>query len=202
MLNLSVGGYGLVQRAELLRREVFRYEPDLVILSLYTSEENRLLNHLTHEMRQDPVETPFLQQLARRAGVTPEMSRPAARQALQPFSYEVIAWALQDISEQAASHGVPLIGLTMRTIQDLESDPAEVEAILDRLRQLARDAAIPVVHLDNAYQEYSLDEIRLAPWDHHLGVLGHQLIAQGIHRVLVENESTLSLALELTKQIE
>ena len=190
ILNLSVGGYGLVQRAELLRREAFRYQPDLIVLTLYTTEENRLLNHLAYVVHEGIPAPPFLEDLLAQAGVAPGMGRSAARQALRPHADEVMRSALRQARRDSAAQGVPLIAVTVPTAQDLGNDPADVAAALGRLSRLAREVSVQVLDLGNVYAGHSGEEVRLAPWDGHANALGHKLLAAGFYGLLT-SDSTL-----------
>jgi hypothetical protein len=94
--------------------------------------------------------------------VAPGERRAAARQKLQLHTEEVMRWALAGIAAEAAGLAAPLVAVTVRTAQDLEDDPAAVEASFAMLRRLAAEAGVPVIELGGIYGDRAADELRLS----------------------------------------
>ncbi len=108
-----------------------------------------------------------------------------------------LSWraSIEEIVDAARARGAEPVWLFLPTIAMIgnEFDTSE-------LATLARDAGFAVVELDGVYQGHEAVELRLAPWDLHPNVLGHQLIANRLYNELAERPQTARPGLSQVKK--
>src|SRR5262249_47044560 len=114
ILNLSVGGYSILQRLLRLEQEGFEYQPDAAVLCTAAVDQEFLVNHLRKALAfgfvppsgyREP-----LNQIAHNAGVDGKMPGVIIDRRLQPYVAEINAWAFRRFAEQCRQRGVrPLV---------------------------------------------------------------------------------------------
>jgi len=207
ILNCSVGGYGMVQRTLLLEQKVMQFRPNVVLLTVYPTEETRLLNHLVNMTIAERITEPFLRDLVERAGATPTMTKEALREKLRPFGDEIVDWCFRQCAATCRAQDTPLFCIFLTTAGEPHMAGSGThrpagrssgdEQYLDRLWRLAADASIPSLRLshDELYGGYDHAELELAPWDFHMNTTGHQVVADGLCRLFRNNEAMLHFGL-------
>jgi hypothetical protein len=75
--------------------------------------------------------------------------------------------------------------------QDWSSEAGQRE--IPTTLELAEKAGFEVLVLDNAYEGYSREDVRLAAWDEHPNSLGHRLIAEALFAALIEDPGIIGL---------
>lgn len=108
------------------------------------------------------------------------------RKRLDPVTDAVTRWSFEKIAAACREQGVKLIGIyipTTREIGDIHQDR------FDQLSRWALAAGYDAVwSLEGAYGEHDEASIQLAPWDQHLNVTGHRLVADRLYEVMMENK--------------
>ena len=137
---------------------------------------------------------PFLEEALERAGYQAGVSLPS-EDALADQTDAVLERIYQEIADAARARGAEPVWLFLPTIAMIgnEFDTSE-------LATLARDAGFAVVALDGVYQGHEAVELRLAPWDLHPNVLGHQLIANRLYKELAERPQAARPGLQQVKK--
>jgi len=185
VLNFSVGGYSLVHKAMLVDTKIGAFSPDLILLTIYSTEELRLLTHMANMVSAGrKVPYPPLEEVLHRAGVLPTMERDEIRERIEPYAYEIMGWTLRYMFATSQELDLPMLALFVPIVDDFES--ATNRERHQRLRRLALDAGLDVASLDGVYGDTDRSELQVAPWDHHLSVRGHRLVADGLYQLLRE----------------
>jgi D-alanyl-lipoteichoic acid acyltransferase DltB (MBOAT superfamily) len=187
VLNHSVGGYSMIHKGLVVEHDVGRFGPDLVLLTVYSTEEIRLLNHLVRVVEADtPIAYPELAAIIERSGAKPWMEVPQLREALRPYLPEVFAWSFQKIKADCEERGLRLEVVFLPTTTD--ADRSRAKARLHQLFNLAVSAGLTPVQIEDVYGEHEMSEVQLSMTDSHLNVLGNRLFADRILEALMNSE--------------
>jgi len=190
VLNLSVGGYGVLHYLLQTERRVFDFEPDAVFYAIHSTEERRLAAHIKDLVRGGwQIPYPFLRNVIEESGVSTAMTDEEIRLALLPHLDSVIEWSLQEIAERCRERDLVPVWLFIPTTDEEESVMA---GRFETLKGMAVDAGFALVVLEDVYGDHSLKELQLAPWDRHPNELGHRLIADSFYKALQQNRDALS----------
>ena len=193
VLNLSVAGYSMIHKAMVGDEHVEEFAPDLVIQTVYSSEERRLLNHLIRAVEQElPIPFPELQESVRRSGARSWMRTQEIASRLEPHVYDVIEWSFGKLKQDAQESGIPLVLLFVPATTD-EDDVAALTK-MEELWRRAVNVGIEPARLGDVYGGYEAAEIRLAAWDSHPNILGHRLLADAVYRFLRDREPQIASA--------
>jgi hypothetical protein len=112
------------------------------------------------------------------------MDEASAIRALNPYGSKILATIYGYIAQTARSAGaVPVwIFLPQVTSGAWEEETPETVAI-------ARAAGFVVIDLEDIYRPYDYHNLRVAAWDDHPNVLGHQVIADRLYDELMSRRS-------------
>lgn len=193
ILNFSVYAYGMVHRAIITETKLSQFDPDMVIVPVYSSEDDRLLRHMTLTVENNlPIPYPDLREIVERAGVSPWMGQDWIRERLRPYVGDILEWSFRKIKADCERHGWRLVILFLPATTD--KDDKHAKDRLGRLRKFAVDAGVEPVRLENIYGNYKMSELKVAPpWDTHPNALGHKLIASKLYEFLLQHEIGSSL---------
>ena len=186
VMNMSVGGYSLLHNAMLMEDRVRQFEPDHILLAIHTSEARRMETHLRNliEQRVDVSDYPEVERVLMATGIEPDrMPRSQMRARIAPFADEVIAWSLARIAQLSLEQGIQPTAVFVPLTE--ETDGMDNERF-ELFSGMLSDNGFRLINLDGAFIGRSSDEVQLAPWDTHLGPLGHELLAQELHDPLAE----------------
>jgi len=188
ILNMSVGGHGVVQRVFRLEQEGFEFQPDAVMLSVAATDQQFLLQHLRKVLilgiDPPPGYREFLQGIARKAGVHGRMPAEMIERRLRPHITEIYDWVFHRFAEQCAQRGV-------RPLVIYRPAPVDFEGLegagRKELVRAARASGLEVIDLSSAFDSVTdRDQLVLAKWDQHTTVLGHQLLAEKLYDGLIQ----------------
>jgi D-alanyl-lipoteichoic acid acyltransferase DltB (MBOAT superfamily) len=196
VLNFSVSGYSMIHKAIIAEDRVAPFDPDLVLLTVYSTEQRRLLSHLVRIVERE-VSIPYsdLQRILARSGVRSGMESRQIRERLEPHVSDVIEWSFAKIKADCAARGLRIALLALPTTTDDGSDSAQKD--LDRIVERAVRAGIEPLRLaPTIYGGREMKDLQLSLRDSHLNVLGNTLFAHALlellrkpeHRLLVPDE--------------
>jgi hypothetical protein len=187
ILNFSVYAYSTVHRVIVMETKLSPFDPDMVIVPVYSSEDDRLLNLITSAVENNiPIPYSDLQDIIERAGVRPWMGQDWNRERLWPYVGDILEWSFRKIKANSEKQGWRLVVLFLPTTTD--EDDRHAEERLGRLWKSAVDAGLEPVRLENIYGNYKMSEIKVAPpWDTHPNAIGHQLIAKKLYEFLLQH---------------
>ena len=190
ILNFSVGGYSIVQKSLVAENKIVSFQPDLVIVTIYSGDYERLEIHLSEIVQGNvPIPYPALRAIIERCHVHPGMNSKQIRQSLQPCLPDAAEWAFVKLKSDCMKHGFPLMVVFMPSTKDMRTKGAgeSLSSLWDR----ALRAGLQPERVDNIFANYKMEEVEIAPWDSHPGVLGHRLLADGLCRLLLNKKTEM-----------
>ena len=191
VLNFAVGGYSPVQNVAVAQQKMTEFAPDVVLYTMYSTEERRMLMQMENIVQQNrSLPYSYLTDLIDKSGARPEMPKEEIRALLDPHAKDLLAWSFGEIARASRDLGVEPIALMMPTTRELDGIDSEWK---DILTTITRDAGFTVLSLDDAYAPFERTDVELAPWDQHPSVLGHQLVARRIYRAIQERPELFRL---------
>ncbi len=177
-LNFAVPGYTVVQQLALLDRKVLDFEPDAMWFVAHPDESLDIVNHLVKMVRAGvAMPYPELDEVLRRAEVTPDLSEAEATRRLQPFHQELLAWVYRQMVARCRERGIRPVWIYLpatRTVQP--------EAMRETVLPAAREAGFALVDLSDIYDGFRYEDITIAVYDSHPNEQGHQNIADRLYR--------------------
>ncbi len=199
ILNFAVGGYGVLQYAASVERKVFQLNPDVVILATLSGELSRTADVLTGMIADGSTLPPYVDSLTVKAGIKPGMKRSEVRRLLSrpEVSDSLQAWGYRSIVDNCRRHNVIPVWAYLPTLDQASNDSTRRKPSHDfgQMAPVARKAGFVVLDLSDAYSGTTSGDITLVPWDPHPNALGHKLLADRLHDVLIANDSILQLGL-------
>ncbi len=127
------------------------------------------------------------------SGASSELPPDEFVRPFEPYRDRVLAWAYSEMVSAIRELGAePLFVLMPVPAQDFDND--EREALSD----IIREAGGNVIVLENVYDGYDSEDLRIAEWDDHPNELGHRLIAERLFTEFArQSELGLSKPVEL-----
>ena len=211
MLNFGVAAYSILHQMRILDDRVYRFHPDVVVVTDGRQPEGPIVQHLTRVLadratgtypeldsilrragmrdfpgRGVPVPTAPLRRVVQAAGIHARM--PEREVALRAYSAldEIVAWSLRHIAQQARAHGaVPVFVDGMFPIDSVVSDTPMMRS--------ARDAGFLVISLAKIWDGQPRDSLRLGAWDNHPNARAMRMIGEGLYRELQRHDAELHL---------
>jgi len=173
-------------QVQVLELEVLRFKPDVLMYFAHSGANRLLTNSFVSVVKRgvDKLPYDYLKSVVERAGVNEDSSTDVIRNKLSPFAEELKRWSYERIVATCRENGIrPVWVYLPRTGQRQVKDNPEYKAQVS----MARSFGFVTMTLDGVYGDYPQHELALAAWDEHPNVLGHQLIAERLYTVFMEN---------------
>ena len=181
ILNLGVPGYKPLQQLVALERAL-EFEPNAIVYVASGREPSRAMWYLAEVVEKGiPIPYAPLRDITRKAGVHAGMGETSARQALEPYVGEILAWTYRQIVDRSSASGAVPVFLFVPQVREgiwEEETPEMLRA--------ASEAGFVVLNLGDVFEDQEIESIRLAEWDEHPNRIGHQLIAVRLYEALHE----------------
>jgi hypothetical protein len=193
LLNFGTGMSSALNRRVLVERRVFAFEPDALY---YFAHQDELANPVRHLARLHGTGTrlpyPCLEDVMRKAGITPATAWGAAEQMLRPLSREILLCIYRGLVDECRQRGIrPVwVYLPMPGIVEVSIQSSAVTAV-------AAEAGFEVFNLADWFDGYAPADVKLSPADHHPNVRGHQVIAERLFTALRRRPELLPAAARL-----
>ena len=129
---------------------------------------------------------PALRDLTTKAGIVPGMDEATALRRLEPYRTEILAFVYNRIVAESRRNGAVPVWIFLPQVRK-GTWQEETSAQL----RLATQAGFVVIDLSDVYKGHDITAIRLAEWDDHPNVHGHQLIAARLLEALQANKSAV-----------
>lgn len=212
VMNFGVNGYALPQQLALLENQVFRFKPDVVILSEspffrdgiarflqrtlwdgnpipYPELQSILASRGLYPLDTTGVAIPFswVRRVAGLAGIDSRMTWHESRARIQAASLDVARWATKRMAAEIRADGAVPVLLAITPADPLPRYP-------DRwVEDFGRDARMIPLNLQHLYDGQDLSTLRVAPWDNHPNAAGHRLLADALYNELRRHAGELGL---------
>jgi D-alanyl-lipoteichoic acid acyltransferase DltB (MBOAT superfamily) len=191
VLNFGVGAYTPLEILWTLEHKALDFEPDALFYVAHSIDVEQVVARLAGKAH-DRVELPYprLVEALRQAGVEPGTAQSVGERRLEPFGVELTEWVYGRIVEEARASGIPAVWIYLPRISERvrEDDVARLFALAERV-------GFEIIDLRGLYDGRDVDSLRLAEWDYHPNAAGHALIAERIHRELLERRGEIPLGL-------
>lgn len=175
ILNFAVPNTAPHQLAIMARARVPQFAPDAVHYFAHHNEGSRVAERLWTANRGDkpPIDEPVIADVLDRAGVRRGMSQAEVLSRLEPYNRRIVRHAYDTVVATAREAGAVPVWIYIPVVEG-----ARDVAAMRRWAAEARAAGFRVVLLDDVYDGYPTDDLKIAPWDDHPNELGHRLIAR------------------------
>ena len=178
VLNFGTGRSTALQRRALLDHKVFAFDPDAILFVTHQDEFLAAAKHLSGLVAaRTPLRYPYLEEVVRREGVTPDMAPGEVQVRLQLSGPQVLHGVYRDTVAECRRRGVvpvwvyaPMPGIVEVTIKSSD------------LVELAEEAGFVVINLANWAEDHDPDEVKIDR--HHANALGHRLLAERLEAAL------------------
>jgi hypothetical protein len=192
ILNFSVSGFNVLQALYVAEHGVAEFDPDAVIYVVHNNEMTRLVERMQLMLKlgvQFDDEYLPVKRAIEETGSHAYLPASEFDRRLEPYRDQILRWAYGRFVEASRAAGaVPVFLMVRMTSRDFE--PRE----LRRLTEMAREAGGVVLHPDGLFEGYEPIEVQVSKGDTHPNELGHQLIADGLYEVLLENAEQIGMA--------
>jgi len=180
LMNMAVPGYEPPQQLLPFARAL-DYQPHAVYYVATGREIRRSVRYLANAAR-DGLEIPFepLRQIVQSAGINKEMDEATAVRALSSSGPSILMYIYQDIVEKSRNLGIVPVWIFLPQVRQgdwVEETP--------EILKIAEAAGFVVINMDDVYKDLDIASIRLAEWDHHPNVLGHEITAERLYQELI-----------------
>ena len=193
VLSFAVGGYSAIQAAYLTQGKVLEFEPDAIVYAIHSTEERRLLMQLQKlSLEKRDITLGYLNALYEKADVTKDIPPQEARRRLSPYTKEIIRESYLHMRDVSEREGIPVIAAFVPITEEIKQYNKEWHPVLKRF---AKEANFKIVTMDGTYEGYTEADVRLTSWDTHLNETGHEVVAKGFYKALVENDAELGFGL-------
>jgi len=193
VLSFAVGGYSAIQAAYLTQGKVLQFEPDAIVYAIHSTEERRLLMQLQKlSLEKRDITLDYLNALYEKAEVTKDIPPQEARRRLSPYTKEIIRESYLHMRDVSEREGIPVIAAFVPITEEIKQYNKEWHPVLKRF---AKEANFKIVTMAGTYEGYTEEDVRLTSWDTHLNEIGHEVVAKGFYKALVENDAELGFGL-------
>lgn len=179
ILNFAVPGYEPLQQLVVLEK-AWKFSPNAIMHIAAGREQFGAVQNLATSIRKGiPIPYAFLRDVAKRAGVDAGTDETTAMRRLEPFGGEILSWVYREMVQACKQRKVvPILVFLPHT------SPGIWESEADEVIRRAEEAGFVVINLKRAYQGIDPESLRLAEWDAHPTVRGHQIIAHELYEGL------------------
>jgi hypothetical protein len=172
LLNMGVPGYDPPQQL-VMADKAFTYSPNALYYVATGRESLRAARYLAEAVLKG-IEIPHdeLRQIVQQAEVNAQMDKAEAIKRMTPFGNQIVAHVYRQIAGESRQRGIVPVWIFLP-----QSPEGDWQTVTEETRDSAHNAGFEVLDLTGVFQEHKPDTVRLAAWDAHPNVLGHQLIA-------------------------
>jgi len=193
ILNFAIGGYTHAHQVALYAQTVRTFEPDAVFLADHTSEGARVALHFSKRpnlILDHP--NPVVRDIGEHAGLFRGIGEQQASAMLEPYHGALTVALFEQLARATAEDGVKLVWLYVPLTRD---DLTKRDEVLVKRKQMARDAGMILLSLEDAYGGRSQADLAVAPWDEHPRPEAMQLLADGLMEELLRADEELQMGL-------
>jgi hypothetical protein len=187
VLNFGTGMSYAIQRRVLVERKVFAFEPDVVMYFAHQDElvgpPRHLAKLVAHKTR---LPYPFLDDVVRKAGVTPEQPQGSVEAALQRFAPDIVVGIYQGLTDDCRKCGVIPVWVYLPIPGVVDSAGKSPEIV-----RVPSEAGFVILNLAKWADGYEAAHLKLTPTDYHANAVGHRLIALRLFEAIQQRPEVL-----------
>ena len=186
LLNFGVPGY---QPPVVLVSfdKALGFSPNAVIFVATGREISRSASSLAEAVHKRlPIPYPALQAIIDKSGAIAGMDEAAALKLLQPHGAEILRAVYEQVVQRCVKQNIRPVYVFLPQVREGTWQEETKETV-----QIATAAGFAVINLADIYQSHDFTTLRLAEWDDHPNVLGHQLVADALYRALAADPAIL-----------
>ena len=186
ILNFGVPGYQPPQ--ELVAAEkAIGFAPQAMLYVATGRELSRAAGYMIEVVNKKlDIPYPELRDLMAKAGIVPGTEEATGLKRLEPYRSELLGFVYRHIADETRRAGAVPVWIFLPQVAQNARQPETPEQM-----RLAREAGFVVIDLSNVYEGQDVASVRLAEWDDHPNVRGHQLIATRLLDALEANRTAI-----------
>ncbi len=174
VLNFSVSSYHLYDRLYVVENKMLDFEPDLILVSVLSTDVNALYRRFAHRIQTNPdLHFGFLTRIATEARTDPLLRIERLRRILEPHKEELVVECLAELNRIAIDSGVPIAAVVL-----WRETSSDVDDRRYWLVDQARSQGLIVLRVVETFSQGDLDlYFRPEESDFHASIKGHRLLA-------------------------
>jgi hypothetical protein len=182
-MNFSIGARSLIQNVYLLENKVLAFNPTHIMIAHHEWDWEvtlNLFNKVLSERRIEENRFPYeyLNDLMDTIGIKAGDSKRQIRQKLSPYKEDIFRWVYKTISEIANREGIELIWVHIPEVSVVrEGDKFDVAKAMT----IADELGYYTINLEDVFENYETDHLRVAIDDQHPNSLGHKILAEKLY---------------------
>src|SRR5262245_7189665 len=182
ILNFSRAGYGPAARLWLMKRSVWPFAPDAVLVTGVDDLAWVAREVIGGALGRYAQPFPVMEQAAKEAGIGPGTPQQVAETRIQPYRERVLRSIYDQMVEECRLHHARPVAVF---IPQPRRETAEALVGFRRQIEIARAAGFTTIDLLDTYDRApDLSQLWVAPWDRHPNAAGHAMLADGLYRGL------------------
>ena len=182
ILNFAMGGFGPLRKMRILEQKAYAFDPDALLFVTHVFEKSfaayDLMGAVSARLE---IPYPFLSEIVKESGVTPDMRQNAARRRLERYGGEMMDWTWGRVREQCRERGIQTY---MVLIPGLLTEPVTLDFRRHFVAQATEHGFTPFDLADTFDRVVSQKSLAIAPWDGHPNAKGHRMIADRLYEEL------------------
>jgi alginate O-acetyltransferase complex protein AlgI len=179
ILNFGAPGYRPPQQL-VVTQKAFSFQPNALFYVAAARELSNAVFYVAEVGSKGiPIPYEYLNDLLRRASVTPGTPENIASRRLSQLRTELLAWIYQTMVAQCRDRNILPVFVFLPQVES-----GEWQAETPEILQIAKEAGFKILNLSDVFQGQELTSIRLAEWDNHPNKKGHELIATRLYALL------------------
>ena len=183
ILNFGVPGYNPPQQLWALEKAL-SFTPNAVLYIATGRETSRTTRYLVEVVRKRiDIPYPVLRDIVAKSQISSELDETIALRRIAPYQSEALIAVYREIVDQSRARGIVPVWIFLPQVQE---GPWQEET--PEMLRIAREAGFKIIDLGDIYKGVDAGSIRLAEWDEHPNVRGHELIAQRLYRELEKSD--------------
>jgi len=183
ILNFSRAGYGPAARLWLLENEVWKFKPDVVLLSCVNDLYWIGRDIATGATGRYPQPFPAMAEAAHAAGLEGKTSYEEAEMKIKPYREQALRAIYAEFLRTCHEHGARVVAVFIP--QPLPGEAPEYQLEKRRAVEIARESGLETIDLLATYDSYpDLPSLWVAPWDRHPNIKGHAMLAERLFEAL------------------
>lgn len=198
VIVLAVPGYSTSQEIVLLKDEVFRYNPDLIIVAYHLNDPaHPLFDNAGGQVGlyfKKPVSYAFfyLKRLLYRTksrikGIQSDCPKEPWSLFLHCVYWSDVKKNFREIMAISRKKSTPVVFAFLPLLLD-QVDAKGLDGLYDRLGDLAQESGAQSVNLMQAFQGYDMESVKLPDDAWHPNETGHRIIAERLFSYLMDND--------------